>query len=356
MSILSEGLEQLIQTEMAHLRVPAVAFGLIENGNVVRSTGFGYKNLNSRKAVTDSTRFQLGSISKTLTAWGVMWLVEHGYADLDDPVSRYLTRWRLPDSPFNQEQVTIKNLLGHLGGISVHGYLGRTESDASYTLTDSLNGYVDLSTRVDILMEPGSTFHYSGGGYTILQLLVEELIDLPFEEFMERFILTPIGMRDSSFRLDRTDLTDMALPYDEHGKLWPQFHYTEMGAAGLISSLRDMLAFMLEHFNEQGAHQRVSQQSKALMRKRIHRPTPYGLGYQIIHLPQNEVMAMHGGINRGWRSRFAILPNKKDAMVILTNSDSATELINVVTKAWLNEIYGEIKGRTEELLTMQVSF
>ena len=115
-----------------------------------------------------------------MTAWGVMVLVENGEIDLDRPVSEYLTRWQLPDSDFDHSGVTVRRLLSHIAGLSDGlGYDGFDRPEDVQSTEDSLTRARDASpgnAGVVILgSEPGSEWNYSGGGYTILQLLIEEV-------------------------------------------------------------------------------------------------------------------------------------------------------------------------------------
>ena len=136
------------------------------------------------RPVDGDTVFQAASISKTLTAWGVMRLVEQGALELDAPVGRYLTRWQLPPSPYNHDGVTIRRLLSHTAGLSLHGYPGIAPEQPLPTLEESLSGGHPGAEDVRVVSEPGTTYAYSGGGYTLLQLVVEEVTG---EKDFERF-------------------------------------------------------------------------------------------------------------------------------------------------------------------------
>jgi CubicO group peptidase (beta-lactamase class C family) len=123
----SEFQEKLIATVpslLASYHAPGIAVGLIRNGETVFTRGFGFGDIESRAPVTSGTVFNIGSASKSVTAWGVMHLVEQGKIDLDAPVSRYLTRWQLPESDFEHDGVTVRRLLSHTAGLSPGSYLG----------------------------------------------------------------------------------------------------------------------------------------------------------------------------------------------------------------------------------------
>lgn len=128
------------------------------------------------KKVDKNTVFQVSSMSKFVTAVGIMKLVELGKIDLDTPISKYLTRWQLPPSEFDNEQVTVRRLLSHTAGLTDElGYSGFENPDSVQTLEASLTKAADadagVSGIVEVGMEPNSSWKYSGGGFTLLQLI-----------------------------------------------------------------------------------------------------------------------------------------------------------------------------------------
>ena len=150
--------------------------------------------------MSDDTLFQAGSISKSLTAWGILHLVDEGRLLLDDPVGKYLTKWKLSNSEFNNNEVTIRRLLSHTAGLSPHkGYLGVAPGKHLDSIEESLSGKGWLNEPVEVTNKPGSETIYSGGGYTILQLVIEEVTGIPFDRYMEEQIMKPLGMKSSSF-------------------------------------------------------------------------------------------------------------------------------------------------------------
>lgn len=120
---LAPRLDERVSAYLDEFTTPGAAVALIENGRVAFAGGYGRSD-EAGGPVTTRTGFNVGSISKTVTAWGVMRLVERGLLELDVPVSRYLTRWSLPASEFDADGVTVRRLLSHTAGLSLHGYPG----------------------------------------------------------------------------------------------------------------------------------------------------------------------------------------------------------------------------------------
>ena len=156
---------------------------------------------------TDRTLYQVASVSKAVTAWGVMKLVEEGRLGLDEPVVRHLTRWRSPGSEAHRDNVTVRHLLSHTAGLDDGlGYRGFLPGETIQTLEESLtltrDSTVGAPQAVRVAREPGTRMAYSGGGYAILQLLVEEVTKRPFADYMNETVLQPLGMTTASFDLD----------------------------------------------------------------------------------------------------------------------------------------------------------
>jgi len=145
--------------------VPGAAIALIDNGEVILQKGYGYADVEKKIKVSSKTGFNIGSISKTVAAWGVMRLVEKGKIDLDSPAEKYLTRWHLPKSAFDINKVTIRRLLSHTAGLSLHGYPGWSPEDKLPSLEESLAGKNNGPGDVRVIMEPGTKWKYSGGWF-----------------------------------------------------------------------------------------------------------------------------------------------------------------------------------------------
>ena len=164
--------------------VTGTAVALIHNGKVMWTEGYGFADKEKGIKVTPNTVFQAASISKAVTAWGIMKLVEEGRLDLDTPVENYLTRWHIPPSEYDENGVTARRLLSHTAGLSLHGFPGFDPEVSLPTLEESLSGKNSSGVEVRLIKEPGKEMDYSGGGYTLLSLIVEEVTGELFEEYM----------------------------------------------------------------------------------------------------------------------------------------------------------------------------
>ncbi|MDZ4370896.1 MAG: serine hydrolase domain-containing protein [Phenylobacterium sp.] len=225
----------------------AFALRLIENGQPS-----GDHHLSIGDPVDPDTLFQVASLSKWLTALGVMTLVESGKIDLDAPVDQYLKRWRLPPGDFDNRQVSVRRLLSHTAGLTDGlGYGGFEPGEPIQSLPASLTRAADASPGRDgatrVGEPPGEQWNYSGGGYTLLQLLIEDVTGEPFNTYMQRQVLAPLGMTRSTFELPPQGVENLAGFYDVGGKAATHFRFTATGAASLYTSAADLTRLIQAH-------------------------------------------------------------------------------------------------------------
>ncbi len=360
-------LDELIPNLMKEYKVPGTAIAFIENSQVSTKT-FGYSNKENKIPITENTVFQIASISKSISTWGVMKLIEKGLIDLDAPIEKFLTRWHLHHSDFNHDEVTIKRLLSHTAGLSLHSYLGFLPYIELPSIEDSLSGQInyqrdDIQKKhkekfasegyydhdsVMVIMRPGLKYMHSGGGYTLLQLVVEEVTNQSFAEYMEKEVLQPLGMNNSSFLWlpNLRPLTATGYYYDQSPV--PNYLFTALAAAGCYSSIGDLANFTLEGMT--GA-------SKVLPGRGILRPQTVqmmytkvteaerlmnfdmdiGLGHYLIDYKGIKIVN-HSGGNIGWGSMMLFIPMTKDGLIILTNSNNGMSLIKNLILKWVEYI------------------
>ena len=332
-------MDLLVPEIMEDHQIPGMALAIIDDGKVIHTKGYGVANLQENKAVTTSTGFNIGSISKLFTAFGIMKLVEEQRIDLDTPVDNYLTRWKLPKTTFDSQKVTIRHLMNHTAGISVHGYPGFTDKSQLPTLESSLdgnNGPAREDEKVEIIIEPQTTFTYSGGGYTLLQLVIEEVSNLSFEKFMDNTIFKPLHMKNTSFTIDQKILQNAAVPYNEKKEAVPFEYFTAKAAAGLQTTLDDFILFvddMLHH------HSIVSKESLDLMLTTTEvSGGKYGLGFMMLPLGPF-VFKGHAGSNTGWQSAFFLDFKTNSGLIMMTNGDEGDKALKRVLKGWATTKY-----------------
>ncbi|MBK7158769.1 MAG: beta-lactamase family protein [Ignavibacteria bacterium] len=204
--------------------------------------------ISHNKPVDRNTIFQVSSLSKFISAVGIMKLAELRKIDLDTPVNHYLKRWQLPPSEFNNEQVTVRRLLSHTAGLTDGlGYSGFEHRDSIQTLEASLtkakDADVGISGEVRVGIEPNSSWKYSGGGFTLLQLIVEETSGQSFNEFMTSNLFTPLNMTSSTYILKDSLNSRLCEFYNADKTTAPHYYYSSLAATSLYSSLADLETF-----------------------------------------------------------------------------------------------------------------
>ncbi len=200
------------------------------------------------KPVDKNTVFQVASMSKFVTAAGILKLVELGKIDLDTPVSRYLTRWKLPPGAFDNEQVTVRRLLSHTAGLTDGlGYSGFQHPDSVQTLEASLTKAADadagVSGMVKVGIAPNTDWKYSGGGFTLLQLIVEETSGQSFDTFMKTNLFQPLNMTSSTYLWDDSLNNRLCAFYHSDKTAAPHLYYTALAATSLHTTLSDLEVF-----------------------------------------------------------------------------------------------------------------
>lgn len=293
------------------------------------------------RAVDGDTLFQVASLSKWVSAWGVMSLVDRGLLDLDTPVSTYLTRWQLPPSEYDNSGVTVRRLLSHTAGLTDDlGYGGFLPNKQVQSLEESLTKASDASPGktgvVKVGMQPGEAYRYSGGGYTLLQLIVEEVSGMSFNSYMHEHVFKPLGMTRSTYTIDGVPETHLAEIYDQDGSYATHYKFTSLAATSLYTSVRDMATFINAHFplGGQAAGRGVLNPETVALMRQPHASQAgadiWGLG-AVLYAPNNEgdFIAGHDGKNEpaiNTTARFD--PASGDGIVILETGNEllATEV------------------------------
>ncbi len=329
----------------AATEVHGASVALVRNGEMVWSAGYGQADADRGLPVTADTVFHTGSISKPVTAWGVMRLVEQGWLDLDAPVETYLSRWHLPASPFDSDGVTIRRLLSHSAGLSAQDYsylptTVRPLPSLEESLAGDSGGVNARSGRDDvrITMEPGQQRSYSNGGFTILQLVIEEITGESFSAYMQRAVLDPLGMSSSTFQWRADMQGSTAVEYDDAGRPMPNSLITERAAGGLYSTATDMARFMAAGMDgpdgEVPGRGVLMPETFSLMTSDFILPDNMraSLGYEVETLDGATGIG-HGGSNAGTSTQFLTLPDRGEGIVVLSNSRDYA-VTGVIMQAW----------------------
>src|ERR1022692_2708404 len=295
-------------------------------------------------AVIEPPPFQAGSISKPVAATATLFLVEHGKLSLDKNVNQKLKSWQVPDNEFTKDQkVTLRRILSHSAGLTVHGFPGYDVGSPIPTLVQIFNGEPPANTapiRVDFV--PGTKFRYSGGGVTIEQQLVVDVTGKPFPQFMRETVLDKIGMADSTYEQPLPPARAAAAASATHadGMLVPgKCHiYPEMAAAGLWTTATDLARFGIEiALSKQGKANRVLSEAttREMLQPQIEQ---VGLGFFLASHKNPEEFG-HNGADEGFQAVLIMFADSGKGVAIMANSDNGINVANYLTQSVAKE-YG----------------
>ena len=331
---------------MQRAKVPGISVAVVEDGRVVWARAFGVADRATGRGVTPETMFQAASISKPVAASGALALVDQGVLSLDRPVNEQLTSWQVPAHDF-AEPVTLRRLLTHTAGLTVHGFPGYSTDGPVPTVGQVLNGAPPANTaavRVDL--QPGSRWRYSGGGITVAQLLMTDVTGEPFPALMDRLVLRPLGMQHSTFEQPPSGArsAQAATAHGPDGQPVPgRFHlYPEMAAAGLWTTPSDLArwaAAISAAFNgEAGGPIRPETARAMLTSTGGGNLGEWGLGIALRGEGQ-DLLFWHTGINKGFRASLWAYPRRRQAVVIMANGDQGNEVLAPVRIA-VGRVFG----------------
>jgi CubicO group peptidase (beta-lactamase class C family) len=333
-----------LEDRMRYYHVPGISIAFFDHGKVTWTRAYGVADIRTGQPVTPETLFQAGSISKPVAALGALRLVEQAKLKLDANVNDELRSWKVPENEFTVDQkVTLRRILSHSAGTTVHGYSGYTPGDPLPTTLQILDGAKPADSpavRVDTV--PGTVYRYSGGGMIIMQLMMTEATGKNFPALMHDLVLGPLGMSHSTYEqpLPRERQLTAAHGYTANGKEIPGGSHVvpEMAAGGLWSTPTDLALAAIELQNEYaGKSHKILSQSMA--REMLTRQKDnWGLGFE---LSKPELMPRfdHFGVNAGFVSVLQAYRDSGSGIVIMTNGQDGEKLITEILRAVAHE-YG----------------
>lgn|SRR5690606_18665934 len=342
---------------MEYYKTPAVSIAVIQDSKILWSKAYGWADKTKNLKATTKTRFQAASMSKPINALAFVRLAEQGKVDLFSDINAYLRTWKFPYDTISQGKIIhVANLLSHTAGLSVHGFRGYHIQDTLPTLIEVIEGKKPAnSAPIKALRAPSEKFEYSGGGTTISQLVLQEIVGEPYSQFMERYILTPLHMCNSSYRhtWSEEEGSPFAVAHVHGTPVDGQYRlYPEQAAAGLWTTPEDLARYVIELQNalNKKTTKLISHASAILKLTPYQNPT-VGLGDFVID-KEGQKYFTHGGINEGFVGQYVGSFDGKYGAVVMTNGgdfDLVNEILNsiAITYKWPNYYEPERKDTVE---------
>jgi CubicO group peptidase (beta-lactamase class C family) len=321
-------------------QVPAVSIAVFENYELIWARAYGLADASLKRPATETTLFQAGSISKSVNALAVLGAVADGTLALDRPVNELLTSWQLPETELTREApVTIRRLLSHTAGTTVHGFPGYTDGTPVPTLLQILDGAPPANTapvRVDLA--PGARFRYSGGGTSITQLALVDRLGKPYPDLLRERVLEPLHMGESTYvqPLPRWRVARAAAGYRGDGSETPGKRnvYPEMAAAGLWTTPSDLARFFIEIARARAGQSKLVSREIALQMTTPATKAPdplVGLGVFISERNGTGTFG-HGGADDGFQADAVATLEGGNGVVIMCNSDNGFQIFPAIER------------------------
>ncbi|MBR8839928.1 MAG: beta-lactamase family protein [Stigonema ocellatum SAG 48.90 = DSM 106950] len=336
---LSERLEQC--------HTPGASIAVINNFEIEWARGFGVIETETTFKVKPTTLFQAASISKPIFALAVMRLVQEGRLDLDEDVNNYLTSWRVPKNGDWQPRITLRQLLSHSAGLTVHGFLGYQISEPLPSVVQILNGEPPAnSPKIEVNILPGLQYRYSGGGTIVAQQLLVDVLGKPFPEIMHELVLQPLEMNNSTYEQplpsDWAASSATAHPWKGIPLLGRHHVYPEMAAAGLWTTATDLALAGVELLKVLNGKKQPALLVKETIESMLFPQLPdreeletgfYCLGFAARTGEDESFYFEHGGWNEGFVALLRFYKNIGKGAVIMLNSNEGDPLLKEIMQA-----------------------
>jgi serine beta-lactamase-like protein LACTB, mitochondrial len=332
-------IEAAVSKFMAETHAPGISIAVVENGEYEWGTGFGFADLENNVPATEHTLYRLGSISKALTAIGALELSERGQLDLDAPVQKYC-----PAFPQKQKPITTREVMGHIGGIRHYKKEAQDDVESGNTkhFDNPIQGGLDFFKNDPLVAEPGTHFHYSTQGYTLVGCVMEGASGANFVDFMRKNVFEPAAMEHT-----QPDNRFAIIPYRTRF-----YHKTDSGTVenadfldssykipggGLISSAEDMGRFEVAILNDKLLKHTTEEMMWTALKPSDGSEDHYGLGWATFTEDGIRFVG-HSGGQQGTSTDFLIAPERRMGVVVLINMDNPSA--NDLTKQILHILLG----------------
>lgn len=308
----ADAVDDLVRARMQEHNIPGAAIAVVKNGKVVKIKGYGLASIEFNAPVTSDTVFEIGSVSKQMTAAGIMLLVQDGKVDLDERISEYL-----PNTPEMWKDVTVRHLLTHTSGIKSYTSLSGFELSRRV----KIDGFIKQLAEHPLEFTPGDKNIYSNSGFNLLAYIIETESGKPFMEFMRTRIFIPLGMTKTADRDPQ-----FVIPFRANGYEWRIDRYTGrdgsltdlMGAGSIVSTIGDMVKWEAAICGDKF----LSATSKREIWKQFifnnGTTSPFGLGWRIYDVRGYKVIG-HTGQTAGFGSAIFRYVDDDTTVIALTN-------------------------------------
>ena len=318
-------IEQLV----ADGEIPSMAVAVARDGEIIWEEGFGLADRENNVPATEHTPYPLASISKPLTATGLMILVERGLINLDAPVNHYLGAAKLQARVGDAAEATVRRVASHTAGLPLHSqHFYDDEPHRPPPPEETIRRYGNLVTA------PGERYQYSNLGYGLLGCVISRVSDQRYADFMREEVFVPLGMDHTSVHVGPGLEEGQAVKYTPEGTVVPPCDSDSPGASAVYASAHDLVRFAMFHLKNDLPNQEAILGDAAI--DEMHRPSPetgptraweregsgYGLGWFVGVTRDGLRVVQHSGWTVGVSTVLALVPEEDLAVAVLSNTES----------------------------------
>ena len=318
-----------IERLVAEGEVPSMAVAVARDGEIIWEEGFGLADRERGIPATEHTMYPLASISKSLTATGLMILVERGLVNLDAPVNDYLGEARLQARVGDAAAATVRRVASHTAGLPLHSqHFYDGEPYQPPPRDETIHRYGNLVTA------PGERYQYSNLGYGLLGYVISRVSGKSYADFMREELFVPLGMDHTSVHVGPSLEEGQAVKYTPDGLVVPPYDSDSPGASAIYSSAHDLVRFAMFHLKNDLPDQEVIISDAAI--DEMQRPSPetgptrewehegsgYGIGWFIGITDDRLRVVQHSGGTVGVSTVLALVPEENLAVAVLSNTQS----------------------------------
>ncbi len=328
-----EELDAKLKKEVARKSITSISYCVVKNDKILYSNALGFADKNRNKLATDSTRYLIASVSKTITAVVLMQLAEQNLISLNDDINQYLP-FSIRNPSFPNNKITFRMLLSHTSSISDNFQNTLTldcyGTDCSMTL-DQYFKEVFLSTGQYFSSQnfsnkqPGTTEDYSNLASALIGYLVEKIKQTPFDVYCKNNIFTPLGMTKTEWRLSNTPISELAIPYSpDITNANPHYTFPDYPNGGLRTNVLDLSKFlrMVIQNGTFAGIQILKQSSMAEMKTLQFGSSEQCLSFYYNTINGRKVLGHNGG-EKGVTTEMYYDPNTNVGVIVFNNNDDA---------------------------------
>lgn len=319
---------------------PGCALGVIKDGKLIYSRGYGVANFEYNIPISDSSVFRIGSTSKQFTAACIILLARQGKLDLDNTLDKYY-----PDFPDYAKKITIRHLLHHTSGIRDYlmvSLLKGIRDDDYYTDKELMSWMINQS---DLNFDPGEEHLYSNTGYWLLGQIVNKAAGMSMAEYAKKEIFQPLGMTNTHFHDDHTLIVkNRAIGYTQGDNDDYKIYTTTLdiiGDGGIFTTVRDVKKWDDAFYNSKVLNKEFWDMMTKGGKLNNGDTIDYACGLLVTEYKGLKEIR-HGGAFVGYRAEIVRFPEQHLSVVVLANREDADptrkahKVVDVLLKDKLN--------------------